>query len=180
MINIRKSALAAAGTAVLLTTPMPLVAADLGIPVSTKADEGLALGEASDYHRRYRRNRRLDVDAGDVIVGVGLIAAIAAIANSADNNNRRERSEPRYDDRREDDRRDDRPAYQDNDLGTAVSACTDAAERSAGNGARVSEIRSVTRDGNGWRVEGDLSQDAFTCAATNGQIDYIRINDRAI
>jgi hypothetical protein len=113
------------------------------------------------------------------LTGIGILAGIAIIADAASKADKRDRDEPRYEDR-DDDRRDDRPAYQDNDLGTAVSACTDAAERSAGNGARVSEIRSVTRDGNGWRVEGDLDKDGFTCAATGGQVDYIRINDREI
>jgi hypothetical protein len=73
------------------------------------------------------------------------------------------------------------PAYGSNDLGEAVSACSSAAERSAGNGARVSEIRSVTREGNGWRVEGQLdgrTNDSFTCSASNGQVDDVRINGR--
>jgi hypothetical protein len=175
MIMLRKSALAAAGVAVLLSSATPLAAAEIGYPVMAKADEGVVLEKASDYRRRYRRNRRLDVDAGDVIIGIGLIAAIAAIADSADGKKRRDRDEPQYDDRSN-----DRPAYADDDLGTAVSLCSDAAERSAGNGARVEEIRSVTRDGNGWRVEGDLNQDSFTCGASGGRVDFIQLNDRQI
>ncbi len=177
MIILRKSALAVAGAAVLLTSATPLAAADMGAPASTRADEGFVLSQASEYHRRYRRNRRLDVDAGDVIIGIGILAAIAAIADSSDKKDRRDRDdEPRYNERS-----DDRPVYQgDDDLGTAVSLCSNAAERSAGNGARVEEIRSVTRDGNGWRVEGDLAQDSFSCGTSGGQVDFIQLSDRQI
>ena len=47
---------------------------------------------------------------------------------------------------------------------------------SAGGGALV-------RDGEGWRVEGDLSggDDAsFTCGATNGEVDFVQYDDRDI
>ena len=118
--------------------------------------------------------------AGDVLTGIGILAGIAILAGAASDADKQSRSEPRYDDR-SDYPQQDRPVYQDgNEVGSAVSVCTDAAERSAGNNTRVSEIRSVTRDGNGWRVEGDLNNDSFTCAATDGRVDYIRINNRDI
>jgi hypothetical protein len=176
MIVIRKSALAAAGAATLLSSAMPLAAADISVPVSARVGDSPVLGQSAEYHRGYRRHRRLDVDAGDVIIGIGLIAAIAAIADSADGNKHRDREESRYDDRR-----DDRTDYQGNDLGAAVSLCSDAAERSAGNGARVREIASVTSEGNGWRVQGELDGvDArnFDCSAVNGRVDYVRLDDR--
>jgi hypothetical protein len=120
------------------------------------------------------------VDGGDILTGIGILAGIAIIVGAASDADKQSRNEPRYEDRNEEPRNEDRPVYQDNDLGSAVTVCTDAAERSAGDGARVSEIRSVTRDGNGWRVEGDLNNDGFTCAATDGRVDYIRINNRDI
>jgi hypothetical protein len=171
-------ALLASGTAAMLAvTPMPLMAANMGQKSEAKSAGDVMQQSADGYRRRWRHRDR--IDGGDILTGIGILAGIAIIADAASKADKRDREEPRYDDRN-DDRRDDRPAYQDNDLGTAVSACTDAAERSAGDGARVSEIRSVTRDGNGWRVEGDLDQDGFTCAATGGKVDYIRINDREI
>jgi hypothetical protein len=182
MTIFRKSALAAAGVAVLVTTPMPLAAADMAVAASAHASPGVEVGAASDYHRGWRRNRRLDVDAGDVIIGIGIIAAIAAIADAGKKNDQRDRrrdDEPDYRER-DDSGYEPAPTGASDDLGSAVTACSNAAERSTGNGARVGEIRSVTRDGAGWRVEGDVDQDSFTCAATNGQVDYIRINDREI
>jgi hypothetical protein len=168
-----KAVLASGAAAMLAVTPLPSMAANMARP--SKADSaGDILTQSADGHRRRWRHRDR-VDAGDVLTGIGILAGIAIIAGAASDANKRDRGEPRYEERR-----DDRPVYEDNDLGTAVNACTDAAERSAGNGARVSEIRSVTRDGNGWRVEGDLNNDGFVCAATSGRVDYIRINDREI
>jgi hypothetical protein len=172
-----KALLMLGATAMLATTPLPLAAARFADSVEA-SPASPAVSQSYDGHRRRWRHRNR-VDAGDILTGIGILAGIAIIADAASKSDKRERNEPRYEERR-DDRNDDQPVYQDNDLGTAVSACTDAAERSAGNGARVSEVRSVTREGEGWRVEGDLNQDSFTCAATGGQVDYIRINDRDI
>ena len=54
-------------------------------------------------HRRHRhyRHRRGGVDAGDVIAGVLILGGIAAIADAASKNNRRERRDERYDPRYE-------------------------------------------------------------------------------
>jgi hypothetical protein len=176
-----KAVLACGTAAILAVTPMSAMATNIDRHTAASGSNDVMHQAWDGHHRRWRHHDR--IDGGDILTGIGILAGIAIIAGAASDADKRDRDEPRYDDRN-DDRRDDRPigqsAYQDNDLGTAVSACTDAAERSAGNGARVSEIRSVTRDGNGWRVEGDLSQDSFTCAATDGRVDYIRINDREI
>ncbi len=169
-----KLMLASGAAAMLAVTPMPLMAATMGKAAST-AD---VMHQTADGHRRRYRHRDR-VDAGDVLTGIGILAGIAIIAGAASEADKQSRNEPRYEDRN-DERRDDRPVYQDNDLGSAVTVCTDAAERSAGNNSRVSEIRSVTREGDGWRVEGDLNSDGFTCAATGGQVDYIRFDNRDI
>ncbi len=177
MTKFGKAALAAALGSMLMTAPFPAIAAT-GVANVVKAQDGVAYyGEAGDYHRRHWRKRRLDVDAGDVILGIGLIAAIAAVADSADKN-KRDRSrdqEPRY----RDYDREPAPVYNGgNDVGSAVTACTEAAERTA-NG-RVDEIGSVTRDGESWRVVGEIGNDGFTCTVTDGRVDDIRIGDREI
>jgi hypothetical protein len=178
----RKMVFGIASSAMLLTTPMPLFAADLGAPTSVKSSDGAA--SAADYGGRRRWRHRDRVDGGDILTGIGILAGIAIIAGAASDSNRTSR------------RRDDEPVYRDNapsryddapsssssgnDVGSAVSACTSAAERSAGGSARVQEIRSVTREGQGWRVEGDLdrgSNRGFSCAATGGQVDYVRMDD---
>ncbi len=177
MIFSRKTLLAAGATAMLVTTPMPVFAAQMG-STSAAATSAEILHQTADGHRRRYRHRDR-VDGGDILTGIGILAGIAIIAGAASDADKRERDDRRYEPPR-DDRRDDAPVYRDDDLGSAVSTCTDAAERSVGNGARVSEIRSVTSEGNGWRVEGDLQSDSFTCATQNGRVDYIRVNDRAI
>ena len=173
MNKFSKAALAAGLSAMVATTPLPAIAAT-GVTTSVKATDGATYyGEAADYHRRHWRKRRLDVDAGDVI----LIAAIAAVADSAEKN-RRNRNGDEYP-RNADYDREPEPSFRGNDdVGSAVSACTDAAERT--NNGRVDEIASVTRDGNGWRVEGEIGNDNFVCTVTDGRVDDIRIGDREI
>lgn len=180
MNRFGKVALAAGLTAMVATTPLPAMAAYGSREAATARHQASSYDDTSDYHRRRWRNRRLDVDAGDVILGIGLIAAIAAVADSAGKNRR---SEPR---------RDDEPRYRDydrepapapaynsgQDVGSAVGVCTDAAERAA-NG-RVDEIGSVTREGSGWRVTGDIGNDGFTCTVIDGRVTDIRIGDREI
>jgi hypothetical protein len=173
-----KLILASGAAAMLAVTPMPSMAVTMGTKSETASVADVMQQTADGHRRRYRHRDR--VDGGDILTGIGILAGIAIIANAASSADKQSRNEPRYEDRNDEPRNDDRPVYQDNDLGSAVTVCTDAAERSAGDGARVSEIRSVTRDGNGWRVEGDLNNDGFTCAATDGRVDYIRINNRDI
>lgn len=170
-----KTLLAAGAIATLITAPMPAFAAQIGQPASASSPADVLHQTADNHRRRWGRHDR--VDAGDVLTGIGILAGIAIIAGAASDSKKRERDDRRYEPPR-DDSRDDAPVYRDDDLGSAVSTCTNAAERSVGNGARVSEIRSVTSEGNGWRVEGNLNSDSFTCATTNGRVDYIRINNR--
>jgi hypothetical protein len=138
MNKFGKAALAAGLTAMVATTPLPAMAAYGSREVAAQRQEASPFDDASDYHRRRWRNRRLDVDAGDVILGIGLIAAIAAVADAGNKNRRsepRNEDEPRYRDY------DPTPAPSYNggdDVGSAVTACTEAAERTS-NG-RVDEI----------------------------------------
>jgi hypothetical protein len=179
---IGKAFLASGAASMLAITPMPAMASNMSGKASASTSGDILQSSADRYRRRHRHHG--GVDAGDILTGIGILAGIAIIADAASKEDRKERNEPRYEEPRYEEPSDDRPVYQDNGsgngLGTAVSACTDAAERSVGNGARVNEVRSVTREGNGWRVEGDLDSDSFTCATVDGQVDYIRIEDRRI
>lgn len=175
-----RAALALGLGAMVVTTPLPAMAASIShTPVLARKGFDWESGTA-DYHRRHWRNRRLDVDAGDVIIGIGLIAAIAAIADSAGNDSPKARRGDDWRDRSDDSRYDtERPDVADrNDVGSAVRACTDAAERS-GNG-RVDEIGSVVREGDGWQVSGNVGDDSFDCNVSNGVVDSIRFSDRQI
>jgi hypothetical protein len=179
MTKSGKAGLAAGLVAMVATTPLPAMAAYGTKQAATAQHEASNYNDASDYHRRRWRNRRLDVDAGDVIAGIGLIALIAAIADSA-GKDKRHRNERNYDEEspRDYDRAPDSSYRGSDDVGSAVTACTDAAERSAK--AQVDEIRSVTREGAGWRVEGDIGNNGFTCEVNAGRVESIRINDREI
>lgn len=175
MKKFGKAALAAGLTAMVATTPLPAMAAYGSKQAVVKKHEASLFDDSSDYRRRRWHHRRLDVDAGDVILGIGLIAAIAAVADSAGKSRRNSprASEPSY----RDYDREPAPAYSGgNDVGGAVSACTDAAERAAKG--RVDEIGSVTREGASWRVEGEIGNDGFTCTVTDGRVDDIRIDGR--
>lgn len=187
MTKLGKSMLAIGAAALLATATTPVLAAQSIKQVSASDASGSLEQSYDGYRRRWRHRDR--VDGGDILTGIAILAGIAIIADAASdaskNGKNEDRTEPRYDDRGIDQPQpdygpDNGPAYGNNDLGSAVSVCTDAAERSAGNSERVREIRSVTRDGDGWRVEGELADNGFTCAATNGRVDYIRVNERDI
>ena len=78
------SATAVAAAFSLLATPAAAV--ELPRPVAVQAHDGDALNP--ERHRRWRRDRD-DIDAGDVVAGVVILGAIAAIAGAA--KNRRDR-----------------------------------------------------------------------------------------
>ncbi len=174
----RKSLLLSGGAALLLTSGTPAIAAQSAKDIAS-AETGVGIEQAYDGHRRRWRHRDR-VDAGDILAGIGILAGIAIIAGAASDASKNDRSD--RDDRPYDERDIDQPEpdYAGGDLGSAVSACTAAAEQAAGNDERVNEIRSVTRDGAGWRVEGELASNGFTCAATDGRVDYIRLEERDI
>ncbi len=146
-------------------------------------------------HERCRRGYgcgRDRIDAGDVIVGIAIIAGIAAIASAAKNDDR--------DDDWEDDARDGR-------AGRAVDACALEAERRAHRqdyDAVVRDITSVERISEGYRVRGRIEvvnrfgrwprqegwgdddgrddsmarQIRFTCLTTlSGRVRELRFND---
>ena len=199
MTKITKFSALAASTALIFTGFSPAMAAPMhpGVVVATPIDSG-ALGWNADSdkaegwrgyrgHRGHRRHRD-GIDGGDILAGILVIGGIAAIASAASKNNRDRRYEDRdyrsenqrYDDRRSDSRDDSRSDRGTGAMESAISVCSNAAERQAGRDARVSAIESVARDGEGWRVEGELSnsdQRTFLCGATDGRVDFVQFGD---
>lgn len=184
MNRFGKAALAAGLTAMVATTPLSAFAAD-GSRQAIAAPHGASVyGDASDYRRRrWRHHDR--IDGGDILAGIGILAGIAIIADAASKADRNDRNNRRYDERpydaerpRDYDRTPAPPLNGGGDVGSAVSACTDAAERAA-NG-RVDEIGSATREGAGWRVMGEIGNEGFACTVTDGRVDDIRIGGREI
>ncbi|MEL6529995.1 MAG: hypothetical protein AAFQ27_08525, partial [Pseudomonadota bacterium] len=127
------------------------------------------------WRRGWRRHRR-GVRAGDVLAGVLILGGIAAVANAANNNRRRERDvvivdrdrdrDRNYD--RRDDRRDDRRTTRrsggSTGLENAVSQCVDRIEQDI----RVDNVDSVDRTGQGWLVAGTLfNGSSFLCRIGN-------------
>lgn len=197
MTIFRKISFTSVAIAVLLTSSAPAMAAGLSrASTSAHHDTKSVVTAAQDYRRRYRHHNR--VRTGDVLTGIGILAGIAILASASNKEKYRDRNQTRYPDNYPDNRapnhqddqrqslpdRDDRRAEAgQNDVGAAVAACSDAAESRSENQSRgdvrVEEIRSVTRDGAGWRVEGAISGgDArnFSCGVTGGQVDFIQFN----
>ncbi len=153
---------------------------------------------AHDNCRHGRGCQRDRIDVGDVIVGIAIIAGIAAIASATKKNDR--------DDDREDDRGDGNMEAGDDRLaGRAIDACALEAERRAqrqGYDAVVRDIISTEKVSDGYRVRGhievvrrfddDWRDDRwrdyslarpirFTCLATlAGRVRELRFNDPAL
>lgn len=154
--------------------PVAASAAEAGIP--GEKGNGVAVLETSRWsidaetanrYRGYGRHRHRDrIDGGDILAGVLILGGIAAIAGAASKSN--DRSD-RYDRRGS-------SSYDD-----AADQCARAAERQAGNNARVDRVTGVAREGNGWRVSGELTSsrglEDFQCGVSNnGRIDYLQID----
>ncbi len=173
-----------------VTAAAAVVLTSLGLGVTPAEARGRYHHGGWGYRDRDR------IDAGDVIGGLFVIGAIAAIASAAskdrsDNDDRYEppyRDEPRdtgyYDDGQP--RYDVRP--QDAAYGSgeteqrAADACSWAAEAEMGDGTRVESITGTRPDqGYGWYVAGTLSQPgartrSFGCTYQNGRVTDVRIN----
>jgi hypothetical protein len=205
MTKITRFSALAASAALVLAGFSPAMAAPMHsrVAIATPVDMA-ALGWSADRdkadgwrdyrgdrgYRGYRGHRRHRdrIDGGDILAGILIIGGIAAIASAASKKDRDRRYEdrndrsdnPRYDDRRAGERYDDRYDRGNGDMESAISACSDAAERRAGRDARVSAIDSVIRDGIGWRVEGELANSdrrTFVCGASDGRVDFVQLED---
>lgn len=198
MTKMTRFTAVAASAALALSGLSPAMASPInsGAMIATPVDV-TALGWSAerdkvngwrDYrgYRGYRGHRRHrdGISGGDVLAGILVIGGIAAIASAASKKDRDRRYEdrdyrsenPRYDNRR-DDSRNDRGS---GDMQAAINACSDAAEQQAGRDARVSVIDSVIRDGEGWRVEGELANSdrrTFLCGASNGRVDFVQLDN---
>jgi hypothetical protein len=164
MTYLKKVALGAATAAMLIGSVSP------------------AMARGYDYYG-YGRRHHDRIDGGDVLTGIGILAGIAILASAASKSSKRKDDSDRYPTRYPENTQPRSSAS--NDVGSAVAACSDAAERSAGDSARVEEIRSVTRDGGAWQVEGAIAggrggSDSFSCGVTNGEVDYIRMGGRTL
>jgi len=146
-----------------------------------------ATGEPLDYHRyrRYHHNDRYHrhhgIDAGDVIGGILVIGAIAAIANAA-KNDRRERVEPypRRQPRREEVRyRDDRDERRSDSRGIdrAIDMCVEQVER---GDTRIDSVDNAARAADGWRVSGALDNgESWNCWIDNdGRVRSVDFGSR--
>ena len=170
-----RGALAIGTAAMLIISTAPVMAAvsiEQGKTVLTASG-----GNNGWNRRRYRHRDR--VDGGDILAGMAILAGIAIVAEAASKDSQRGRDRYPGDNYPQDSRRDSNVS-RGNDVGTAVETCSVAAER---DNSRVDEIRSVTRDGNGWRVEGGLTGGEvrnFTCGTTYGKVDFIQFGERSI
>jgi hypothetical protein len=129
-------------------------------------------------HRWHHRDR---VDAGDVIGGVLVLGAIAAIASAASNRYRADRYPGRYPDPRDGDARyqaprgDDR--FESRGMDRAVDMCVGEVEQRS---ARVDTVDNASRDADGWAISGALENGAsYSCRIGNdGRISDVRVGGR--
>jgi hypothetical protein len=156
---------------------------------------GSGWGYGHGWHRRHGGDGFGNFVLGAVVAG-GVIAAVSA----ANDHNRqvagaRERS---YDDGRypqsgpdngyrDDDRADAGPATEED---AAVDACADAAGAQAATrfdrNARVDDISYSGRDGQGWRVEGNVATGYqgqvhrhFVCGVRATTVDFVQFVDQS-
>lgn len=152
----------------------------------------VAIAPAEARHRRHWHQRDR-VDAGDVIAGIFLIGAIAAIADSAGKSRDRDRDrqgdddryepQPRDEDYRGAPQRDDRQWVPGNNNAEtrAVEACSWAAEGDLGEDARVGQIDDVVEQDRGWRVTGNVAAPGamprdFACTYRGGRVVDVTFN----
>jgi hypothetical protein len=176
--KINKLAATAAVAAVLSMLATPAAAVELPRPATVDVYDSDALN--AERNRRWRRDRN-DIDTGDVIAGVVILGAIAAIAGAG--KNRRERERERY----------EQPYPQQNDdygyqggyersdgrgIDRAVDMCVGEVERGSD---RVGSVDNASRSGEGWHVSGALENgEAYSCTIGNdGQIGDVTVGERS-
>lgn len=161
------SSVAAIAAAVSMASA-PAAAAELpylnaAAPDYVEVETGDA-GEANQ-HRRWRRHRHRDrVDAGDVVAGVLVIGAIAALAGAFSGDGDDDRRDRDY---RDDDYRDDYRAdrYESSGVERAADMCVDQVER---GDDRVEDVTQADRRADGWHVAGTLRDgESWTCWIDN-------------
>lgn len=190
MKTLKKYSMALAVSAMVTMPIAPVTAAEFNPNPSSQSlafeqGEALWLEDNQDRRRRFRRHRR-GVRGGDILVGAAILGGIAILAGSA-NRNRRARQEIPQNFPQNNPQNFPQNGQQNfpqnnsqgNDIGNAINICSDAALQSAGNEYNINQIRSVTRDGQGWRVDGDLNGPeaaSFACGVSAGDVQFIQIN----
>lgn len=168
-----KLAASAAGLAALSMAVAPAVAAEL--PVAGTMAAADAYDSSAETVEQYRyRHRDRGIDAGDVIAGVAVLGAIAAIASSSRNRGTTSRDNVRYrdNDYRYGERRSDRYSYgrtsgqETRGIDRAVEMCVDAIERDQRD--EVADVNRAERNAGGWYVGGQMQRgQGFSCRIDN-------------
>lgn len=185
MEMLKKYSLAGAIAAMVAMPVTPVSAAEINVGSSSEISmindgNSIWLEDNSDGRRRYGRHRR-GISGGDILVGAAILGTIAVIAGSSNKSNRRSRDDypPQRVPQNFPQQNQQQGGFFVNDIGSAVNACSDAALQSAGNEYQVNQISSVSRDGQGWRVDGNLigpDQLGFACGVNNGGVQFIQLN----
>ena len=151
------------------SAPLFHTVSDAGAPLNYDRYGRYGRYDRYDRDRHRRGHRRGGIDAGDVVAGVLVIGAIAAIAGAASNNRDRRREQvetvPRRDNvRYRDDRRSDSRS-DSRGIDSAVDMCVEQVER--GN-TRVDSVDNASRAADGWRVSGALRDgEGWSCWIDN-------------
>lgn len=175
--------------------------------IALAAAAALSMTASPAMARGWHGHHRDRVDAGDIFAGILIIGGIAAVASAASKSSRdrraREQGYPdaRYPDRRYPDRRYPNsryPDYRDRPGGygspgedrstgdrswgsadNAIDRCVDEVERSDRD---VDSVDTVNREGNGWRVEGQIRDGGdFSCTVdSDGRIRRVSVDGQAI
>lgn len=160
-----------------LTTAAAVIITSMGMAATP--------AEARGRHHGWGHRHHDHVDAGDVIGGIFLIGAIAAIASAASKDRPRDRDD-RYEPPYRDDPRDDgyyepepreepRPYGGGEAEARAGDACSWAAEGELGDGARVESVTGTEPANGGWYVTGTVAipdgpTRSFGCTYRDGRV----------
>jgi len=178
-LTTNRLAAATAVAAAFSLLASPAAAVELPRPARAEVFDGHALDAERDRRRRHRDN---DIDAGDVIAGVVVLGAIAAIAGAAGNRRERERYEDRYPRPSEDYGYQAPGGYQRSDsrgIDRAVDMCVAEIERGPD---RVGTVDGAARSADGWRVSGELEGGTpYSCGIGNdGRIGEVFLGHRDV
>ncbi|MBE1527513.1 hypothetical protein GGC65_001969 [Sphingopyxis sp. OAS728] len=157
--------------------------------VLTSVGLGAVPAEARGRHHGWGYRDRDHLSTGEVLGGLFVIGAIAAIASSASKTKRERAPDYRYEPPYRDDERQEVPRYEPdapNDVtpgaygrgeaeGRAADACSWAVEGEMGDDARVDSITGTEANNGGWYVTGTASRlggevRSFGCSYRNGRV----------
>lgn len=166
----------AAMVAALSLAATPAFAAELPVRAAHAGYSAWNADSENVQRDRYRgRRHRGGVDAGDVIGGLLVIGAIAAVASAVSKPSQPRSYPAQYPQRPGDYRGGSRYAG-----GQGIDGAADMCVREIERNVRVDSVDSVERSGSGWRVSGSLyNGDGFTCQiGPDGRIDDVSFGGR--